>query len=112
MMQEDQTSYKDLPKRYYEFAELYSVQGGKVVNEAGLYMTIMCEPDKINDEAASLYAFIVQHVGNKQMRQGKHGIKVGVAPAGELQYVSSSNAKADAGLILTRVRLYWHNPGE
>lgn len=104
IMQEGQCSYIDLPKRYYEFAEIYSDKGG-VVNEAGVYMTVMCEPEKIDDEAARLYAFIMLHLGNERMKLHKHGIKTGVAPLRTLQFVTASNTKKDAGLILARAMM-------
>jgi len=110
MMQEGQSSYRDLPKRYYEFAEIYGVTNNQIVNEAGLYMSVMCELSNINDEAASLFAFIAQHVGNDRMRVGKYGIKLGTAT--DLQYIDSTNAKAEAGLVLARIRVHWRKPGD
>ncbi len=95
IIQEGQKSYNDLPLRLYEIAEIYSAD--VLTNDPGLYFSVMCEPDKLDEEAANVYAMI-----HKSGRLIKYGIKVGTTQ--DLQYVSADNKKTDAGLILARAK--------
>lgn len=102
MMQEGQLSYNDLPLTYFEFAEVYDLVNGKITNDPGLYLSVMCEPRYMEDAAAKVYAAIAE-ISCGRLDLITHGIRPAVA-SGLLSYIDNSGKKAHGALILARAK--------
>jgi hypothetical protein len=109
MFQEGRLSFRELPVSYFEIAQIYTASKDGPINELGLYLSMFCHPDVMDMGCASIYSAIAEcGITHKKIRLVTHKIRSGVAPEGDLRYVTATNDLANGGLILARARFQYN----
>ena len=96
IMQETSLTHNDLPLKFFELSEIYES------NDIGVYLSIMCEPQFMDDCGGNIYAALVELSCGK-LEMFSHGIRLAVA-SGLLSYIDSNGKKMHGALILARAK--------
>lgn len=96
MFKVGQISYTDLPRKIFEFAEVYSLKDHPS-NHAGLYLSIMSKHDDKDELAGSIYA-LIQRAATSVMMLKTYSLRI--AQLDWLEYMDSDGSKKAASLIL------------